>query len=82
MYIKNKGEYDKAVGFYDEVLEFHFFDILADDALFNLAEINHFIYEDLEAAQGLYERILLEYPGSLYVVESRKRFRELRGDEL
>jgi hypothetical protein len=28
----------------------------------------------------LYEKLIVEYPGSLYVVEARKRFRSLRGD--
>ncbi|NNE56218.1 MAG: tetratricopeptide repeat protein, partial [Flavobacteriales bacterium] len=78
----SQGDYDQAVGYLEQVMEFHFFDILGDDALFQLAEIHHFIYEDLETAQSMYERILLEYPGSLYVVEARKRFRELRGDEI
>ena len=63
-------------------MDLHFHDILADDALFQLAEINHYIYEDLVAAQTMYERVLVEYPGSLYVVEARKRFRALRGDDL
>ena len=35
-----------------------------------------------EKAMELYERILKDYQGSLYVVESRKRFRSLRGDKL
>lgn len=77
-----KAEYDTAVVFLNEIMDLHFHDILADDALFKLAEINHYIYEDLVTAQAMYERILVEYPGSLYVVEARKRFRALRGDEL
>ena len=66
----------------EEVLELHFHDILADDALFQLAEINHYVLHDEAKARDLYEKLILEYPGSLYVVEARKRFRALRGDEL
>jgi tetratricopeptide (TPR) repeat protein len=77
-----QAQYDTAVVFLNEVMDLHFHDILADDALFQLAEINHYIYKDLEAAQTMYERVLVEYPGSLYVVEARKRFRALRGDDL
>jgi hypothetical protein len=31
-------------------------------------------------AMELYQRLMTDYPGSLFVVEARKRFRELRGD--
>ena len=57
-------------------------DILADDALFGMAELHEEQLGDPDTAQGLYERLLNEYPGSLYVVEARKRFRRLRGDVL
>ena len=30
----------------------------------------------------IYEKILLEHNSSIYVAESRKRYRELRGDNL
>lgn len=77
-----RAEYDTAVVFLNEIMDLHFHDILADDALFKLAEINHYMYEELEIAQAMYEQIMVEYPGSLYVVEARKRFRTLRGDEI
>lgn len=77
-----RGEYEQAESYLNEVLEYHFADILADDALFRLAELHEQVYGDLEKAKELYERLLLEYPGSLYVVEARKRFRTLRGDSL
>jgi tetratricopeptide (TPR) repeat protein len=77
-----RGEYKQAETYLNEILEYHFADILADDALFRLAELNETIFGDLAKAQELYERLLVEYPGSLYVVEARKRFRALRGDTL
>jgi hypothetical protein len=30
----------------------------------------------------MYERIIFEYPSSIYLVEARKAFRGLRGDDL
>lgn len=77
-----RGQFDAAIGHYEEILEMHFMDILADDALFGLADIHENQLGDTETAQGLYERLLNEFPGSLYVVEARKRFRQLRGDVL
>ena len=77
-----RGAFDAAIGHFEEIVEFYAMDILADDALFGLAELHEEQLSDPEAAQNLYERLLKEYPGSLYVVEARKRFRRLRGDVL
>ena len=57
------------------------YDILADDAVFYLAKINE-KQQDKEKAMMLYEQILLEHKGSIYTAESRKRYRQLRGDNL
>ena len=77
-----RGEFDTAIGHYRDIVDLYALDILADDALFGLAELHEEQLGDPDAAQGLYERLLNEYPGSLYVVEARKRFRRLRGDVL
>lgn len=74
------GDHSKAETLLEEIVSLHFMDILADDALFQLAELHHYVYLDELKAQEYYERLLVEYPGSLYVVEARKRFRALRGD--
>ena len=76
------SEFDAAIGHYGEIVELYAMDILADDALFGLAELHEEQLNDPTTAQGMYERLLNEYPGSLCVVEARKRFRRLRGDVL
>lgn len=55
-------------------------DILADNALMLRARLYDEHYNDPDTAMMLYERLMTEYPGSLFVVDARKRFRELRGD--
>ena len=55
---------------------------MADDAIFALAEIYQKKLKDTEKAKSLYEKILLEFKGSIYSSEARKRFRKLRGDNL
>lgn len=75
-----RAEFDQSATYLNEILSLHFHDILADDALFKLAEMNEEIFKDLDKASELYQQLLTEYPGSLYVVEARKRFRALRGD--
>lgn len=58
------------------------YDILADDALFALAKLEEEQFENKETAMELYKQLMTNYPASLFVVESRKRFRALRGDQL
>ena len=77
-----EGNFTEAQTYLEEVAELHFHDILADDAIFKLAELHHYMYADETKAMEYYEKLLTEYPGSLYVVEARKRFRALRGDNL
>ncbi len=74
------SDYKGAVELYKKIVELHFKDITADDAIWKLAEISEKIEGDTAGAMSYYEKIITEYPGSLYVVEARKRFRELRGN--
>lgn len=66
-----------------ERLAVHFpFEILADDALFLRARLQEDYFMDNDKALAIYKQILLNYPGSLYTIEARKRFRKLRGDDI
>ncbi|WP_017257361.1 tetratricopeptide repeat protein [Pedobacter arcticus] len=56
--------------------------IWADDALFKLAVLEEENLQDLNAAKKYYQQLMNQYPGSLYLIEARKRFRNLRGDAL
>jgi tetratricopeptide (TPR) repeat protein len=55
-------------------------DILGDDALFTQAKIYEERLKDKTAAMEAYQKVLTQYPGSIYGAEARKRFRALRGD--
>ena len=54
--------------------------VIADDALWKRAQLHENKFNDKPKAMELYQDLLVKYPGSLYVVEARKRFRTLRGD--
>ncbi len=54
--------------------------ILGDDAQFLLAELYENQMKDKSKAMAAYQELLTKYPGSLFTVEARKRFRTLRGD--
>jgi outer membrane protein assembly factor BamD (BamD/ComL family) len=76
------AKYADAAAYYDTIVKNYGDDILGDDALYNLAELNEYQFKNPEKAKELYQELLIKYPGSLYVVEARKRFRKLRGDTL
>ena len=74
------GKFDTAAIYYSQIIEKYPNDLLADDAMYNLAGLYENRLNDKSKAMHLYEKILTQYPGSLYVVEARKRFRTLRND--
>ena len=76
------NDYTEAAALYETILKNYSEDVLADDALFKLADLNENQFKNLAKAKELYEQLLEKYPGSLYVVEARKRFRRLRGDNI
>jgi len=76
------GKPEKAVEMYELILKDYKFDILSDDAHFNLAKTYEERLNNKEKAMTLYQEHLTQYPGSVYVAEARKRFRLLRGDKL
>lgn len=76
------AKYTEAAALYEDILKNHGDDILADDALFKLADLNENQFKNIDKAKELYQQLLEKYPGSLYVVEARKRFRKLRGDSI
>jgi len=75
-----EGKFTEAAEQLQKLLDNYSFDILGDDALFKLAELNELYLNNSAKAKQLYEELLTKFPGSLYTVESRKRFRKLRGD--
>lgn len=79
---KRKSLYEEAVKMYENIVEFYPNELYGDDALFKEAEIYELYLNDKEKAKQLYTDLLVKYPGSIYVVETRKRFRQLRGDSL
>ena len=79
---KAKGRYTEAVPMLQEIVDKYGEDILADDALYQLGLLYEEKLNDKEKAKTLYETLLTKYPGSLFVVDARKRFRALRGDKV
>ena len=76
------GKYADVEAMYKSIIEFYPDDLYGDDAQFKLAELYDKYLHDTEKAKQAYQDVLSNYPGSIFTVEARKRFRELRGDNL
>lgn len=73
---------EKAEACYQYIIANYRNDILADDALYFLADLYQYQLSQPEKAKELYEKILFNHEDSIYFIESRKRFRMLRGDAI
>lgn len=67
---------------YLKILQHFYKDILADNATYRLAELYLNKLNDSEKAQEYYEQIIFNFPDSIYFVEARRNFRQLRGDAI
>lgn len=77
-----RRDYAKAAEYLSAIRTKYGEDILGDDATFMLAELYETVLNDKPKAMELYQDLLVTYKSSILVVEARKRFRRLRGDEL
>jgi len=69
--------YELAAEYYKTIVNDYGYELLGDDALYNLAEIYNYDLDRKEDARDRYKQMLTDYPGSVYIEESRAKFREL-----
>jgi tetratricopeptide (TPR) repeat protein len=74
------GDYNSALGQYQAIIDKHAESIYIDEALYFSAEIYNRQFKVPEKAKPLYEKILFGHEDSIYFVDARKKFRQLRGD--
>ena len=79
---EKKKQYNKAEANYLKIIADYREDILADDAHYYLAELYNTHLAKPEEAKQLYEKIIFDFEDSIYFIESRKKFRMLRGDSI
>ncbi len=77
-----RENYKEAASYLRSIIEEHGDDILADNAIFELAQMEERVLNNKEKAKDLYQKILVDHPGSIYTVKARKNFRRLRGDKV
>lgn len=73
-----QARYDDADSLLQRLIDFYPTDITADDALMMRAELNEQQLSRPDVALGCYEKLLLDYPSSLYADQARKRYNALK----
>jgi predicted Zn-dependent protease len=81
MFVKHR-QYDKAVPLLEDIIKNYKQDLKGDDATFLLGKIYEEQLNDKAKAMEYYKTIITDYNSSLLVIEARKRYRLLRGDNL
>ena len=80
--LEKQQEFAAAAAIYEKIIADHIEEIRADNAMYKLAELYENKLNDLEKAKGLYERLFLEFTGSVFALEAREKYRALRGDNI
>lgn len=78
MQLKN---YELAAASLHEILAAHYTDLLADDALFQLAVLYRDRLNKPEKAMELFWQLVSDFPSSIYTQESRDAYRKLQQDQ-
>ncbi len=79
---EKQGRFSEAAELYNTLAIAFGHDILADNAWYNLGLLYEYKLGDKENARKAYEKIVNDFPGSLFIIEARERFRKLRGDNI
>ncbi len=75
-----QGKYAEADSLFQQLVTEYPDEILADEALMQRAVLNGKYLNNPGNAMSLYMELLDKYPGSIFVPDARRKFRELRGD--
>ena len=77
---EKEGDFLSALSQYQEIIKHHSDGIYIDEAYYFSAEIYNKQIKDIEKAKSLYEQIIFHHEDSIYFTDSRKKYRQLRGD--
>ena len=82
LYFEHLDDYASAEANLLSLLDFHPESLLYDDTIFKLGILYRDHLGDPEKAKIMFERIIFEFPSSIYLVDARAAFRKLRGDDI
>lgn len=78
---QKQGKFAEAATLLESIVKNNSWEMLADDALFQLAAICQNKLNREKDAMELYKKLMTDYPGSVYVVDSRTEYRKMQGAE-
>lgn len=81
IFIKN-NDFTLAETNLKQLISLHTNSIWIDDAIFILADLYETRLNNIEEAKKLYQQLITDFPGSMLNAEARKRYRNIRGDNL
>ena len=79
LYLK-EGQYENTISNLLKIISTDAEGILVDDSYYLLAEVYKNKIKDTERASEYYQKIIFEKPSSIYLVDARRKYREIRGD--
>lgn len=74
--------YQAAADILEELVQSYGYGLFSDDSYFLLGTLYEEQLNNKEKAMEAYKELMVKFPGSVYTVEARNRFRSLRGDQL
>ncbi|WP_459741318.1 tetratricopeptide repeat protein [Polaribacter sp. OB-PA-B3] len=75
-------KYTEAITALDKIIAADNQGFLTDDVYFMMAETYNNHLKNSEKAQEYYQKIIFDHTSSIYLVDARKKFRKLRGDNV
>jgi tetratricopeptide (TPR) repeat protein len=78
----SRRDFKAAESAYLRIISGYSWELTGDDAHYELGKLYEEYLGDKAKAMEMYEALMLNYPGSIYIVDARKRYRALRGDKM
>ncbi len=79
---EKEGNWEKALESLESIIKNHRWEINSDKAHYKAARIYEEKLNNKDKAMELYQNLMVNHPGSIFIVDARKRFRSLRGDKI
>ncbi|WP_299064482.1 tetratricopeptide repeat protein [uncultured Polaribacter sp.] len=77
-----QNKYEEAITALNKIIAADNQGFLTDDVYFMMAETYNNHLKNSEKAQEYYQKIIFDHTSSIYLVDARKKFRKLRGDNV